>query len=285
MILTKDNYHTVANTAISNSKVGTFLLSKELYYMKYVTGEFKQETTPSMMLGKLVDQVIENGSIKWFKDNYSVAVRKKDDAELFEAQKTMDKSHILTPDVYARIIRMCDKIFRSPFFDQYVDNTNTEFQKPLQMTKDGINICGLADVITRDKDTIYIDDLKTSNASAMKDATRWAWHCSDMGYLRQLAVYGAMVEEANPEISNIVYRHFVVGSSKSANFPIKLFIIPEELLKGQFENFMEIAKKITEEKEWIDKLPGWEDAEELPLILEPQGQGLEDEDGNIMQEI
>jgi len=261
--LTKDNYHTFENTAISNSKANTFLLSKELYYMKYVTGEWLHETTPAMFLGKIVDETIEKGS-KWFTGTYTVKVLKKDDADEFERQKTMDKNLILTQDIYTKVIRMTEKIMKAPFFQEYKGNVNAEFQAPLEATVDGIDICGLADIITFSKDTIYIDDLKTSQASSMRDAQKWAWHCDSMGYLRQMAVYGAIAKEMYPEFENIVYRHFVISSDKSKNFPLKLFILPNEMVDPKFEEFMEIARDIKNEEDWIDKLPAWSDAEILP---------------------
>lgn len=284
MKLTIDNYHTYENKAISNTKVNTFLLSKELYYMKYISGELPEEITQSMFLGKLVDKTIENGSIEWFKNNYFLAVRKKDDPKEFAKQKAMDPDFIVTPDIYKRVIRMTDRIFRSPFFKLYKEQ-KAQFQVPLSMEKDNIDICGMIDVLTIDKDTMYIDDLKTSRSSAMRNKIAWAYHCQDMGYLRQLAVYGALAQEIHPEIAKVVYRHFVIGSSKSENFPIKLFVIPNELIEGQMDEFMKIAKEITEEQDWIDKLPGWEDAEELPKVLSTNDQGNEEDTMDGMQVI
>ena len=283
MELTKENYYTRENTAISNTKVNTFLLSKELYYMKYITGELPDEVTPLMLLGKLVDQTVEHGSVEWFKNNYTLAVRKKDDPDEFAKQKTMNPDRILSLDFYAKVIRMTDRIFRSPFFKEYGDKS--QFQVPMIMKKEDINICGMLDILTVDKDTMYIDDLKTSRSSAMRNATSWAWHCQDMGYLRQLAVYGKLAEEQYPEIKNVVYRHFVISNSKSENFPIKLFVIPNELIEGKFDEFMDVAKQIVTEKDWIDTLPSWEDAEELPKILSTNQQDNEEDTLDGMESV
>lgn len=262
-------YHSPQNTALSSTKVGTFLRSKELYYKRYVTGELPFEDTPSITLGKLVDEIVSQGSLDEFKRQYTVAVKKKDNAELFEAQKTMDPKYILTEDTYARAVAMSDKIFRSPFFDFYRKN-GAQFQVPLfaveQWKGADINYCGLLDVLTIVGDTAYIDDLKTTQSSALRSPKTWAWHCIDFGYLRQMAVYTALVMQAHPDVKNIVCRHFAISTAKSDLHKVKLFTIPQDLLTGPAVEFFDTAKAILEEKDFLDPLPTWEEAEELPDV-------------------
>jgi len=270
MELTNENYHSRENTAISNSKANTYLKSKELYYKRYITGEQPFDETPSIQLGKIVDEVVEAGNLEYFKNVYHVSVKKKDDEHEFNRLKSIDPSNILSPDVYSKIESICDRIFRSPFFDFYREN-DTKFQVPIRVkrskNKKEFEICGLLDALTIIGDTAYIDDLKTTNAGSIRTPQAWAYHCNDYGYFKQMALYRELVRIKYTQVKNIYCRHFVVSTAKSDNYPIELYTIPENLLKGLYTEFLNVAYQITVEAEWEDNLPDWSDAIEIPDVL------------------
>jgi hypothetical protein len=275
--LNRDNYFSLENTAISASKVRDFLKSKELYFKRYVSGEYAPDVTPSLTLGKLVDECIEHGSLDWFKKNYTVAVLKKDNPELYAEQKA-NPERVISEDTYARVIGMCDRILRSPFFEFYntliEKNIKVYHQFPLWMpvkTDDGeFDICGMLDLLTiryEGKDLVaYIDDLKTTNMSSIRSSKSWAWHVMEYGYHRQMANYRLLVRNAFPEVERIVCRHFVIANSKADCFPIRLFTFSEAMLnKGEAE-FLKVAEEISKEQRFIDELPSWKDAVEIPDV-------------------
>lgn len=275
--LTKENYFSPENTAISSSKVRDFLRSKELYYKRHISHELQPEETPSLLLGRLVDACIERGSFDWFKETYSVAVLKRDNAELFEYQKA-NPEFVISADTYARVIGMCDKIFRSPFFEFYNPIVNPGIkvyqQIPLWTAIDAYNICGMIDMLTikneDGKRVAYIDDLKTTNASSLRSAKHWAWHALDYGYHRQMACYRLLVQSAYPEVDEIVCRHFVIGTSKADNYPIQLYKFTDAMLDRGEKEFITVAHQISIEQEFIDKLPSWDDAVEIPNLVEEE---------------
>lgn len=272
--LTKETYFSPENTAISSTKVRDFLKSKELYYARYIARTLPFESTASVFIGKLVDDVIERGSLEHFKSTYQVAVLKRDDPDVFAAQKTMDPQYIISPDTYTRVIAMCDKILRSPFYQSYNPLINSgikvEWQKPLWATVEGVDICGLLDVLSfqyvDNKLTAFIDDLKTTNSSSIRSAKTWAWHVQDYGYHRQMACYRLLVASAFPEVEHIECRHFVVGTSKADCYPLRLFRFPDSLLAKGEREFIETAKAISVEQDFIDPLPSWDEAEEIPEL-------------------
>ena len=267
--ITDKNYHSPENTAISTSKVKTFLKSKELYYRRYIECSAPSLDSPGIKTGRIIDKILEQMTLHQFKRSYTVAVKKKDDKELFEKQKTMDREKILTPANYEAIVSIADRALRSPFLEFYRDRKNkTEKQKVciqhLDSPNHDIDICGMLDRFTISGNTAYIDDYKTSAASGIKDPMRWYYVCKQYGYFMQMAVYKWLIEEEHPEIEKVVCRHVVFGTSKFDMYPIKLFVIPNSLLEAPLELFFETVVAIKEEQNWIDKLPSWEDAEELP---------------------
>ena len=283
--LTKNNYYDPSNMGISNSKVRDFLTSRELFYGRHVDHSIPQDTTPAMTLGKMVDEIMERGSVKKFQQRYLVKVLKKDDLTGYMKQQKIaakEPDRIITEETYAKVVRMGDKILRAPFYKEY-KKKKALFQVPLwqpfmSWVKDpasnsefarqyvpDFDVCGLLDVLTFDHktSTVYIDDLKTTKSASMKNPQSWYYKCVDMGYLRQMAFYRWLVIQAYPEFENYICRHVVISNEKTDMYPLKLFVIPNEMLKSPLEEFFSAAHAIAIEEKFIDILPSWSDAETL----------------------
>lgn len=266
MRLTHKNYFTAKNKHISNSKVNDFLLSKEYYYKKHIARTIKEELTPSMQVGKMVDLYVSSGKPSEIAKEFSIKVLKSENPELYEAQKLMDQSYIVSKDIYDRAITMGKKIVESNLY-RWWKEYDAQFQVLLTATYSDVPVCGIADVITvrKDMQTIFIDDIKTAAASAMKSPYAWVRHCEEYGYLRQLAHYKAMVQftPAYPNNYDIVCRHLVIGNQASEWHPIQVYEFSDELLQGWAENFRDIALAISKEKSWKDHIPSWGQALKL----------------------
>lgn len=254
--LNHNNYYTSENTAISNSKVGDFLNSKEYYKAKHIDGTVERSTTPSMQIGSMADIYMSTGKASAILKEFSVKCLKRDNPEEFEAQKTMDADRIVSETNYDKAINIGRKIVESDLYSWFKKN-KTEFQVILQGKVDGIDVCGMTDALTVVGDNVYIDDFKTSAPNAMGSVVKWHFHCVDYGYYRQMAHYKDMVEQMHPD-KNIVCRHIVISNDDFAQ--VKLFAFSPETLVEPLKQFKETVKAITEEKEWIDPVPTWDDA-------------------------
>lgn len=303
--LTQDNYYTPENMAISNSKVRDFLTSKELFYGRHVDHSIPPDVTPAMTLGKYVDGIMERGSIKKFNQRYLVKVLKKDNLTGYMKQQKIsskEPERIITEETYAKVIRMGDKILRAPFYREYkkmkalfqvplwqpisswINDSATNF--PNGAMVDSFDVCGLLDVLTFDRknSTVYIDDLKTTKSASMKNPQSWYYKCVDMGYLRQMAFYRWLVMQAYPEYDHYICRHVVISNEKTDLYPLKLFVIPNEMLKSHLEEFFTAAYAIATEERFIDTLPSWSDAETL-MPFHPTQRITAMVDGEEMEEI
>jgi len=281
--LTNKNYFTTANTAISSSKVKDFLKSKEMYYHRYVEGNLPSDDSPSIMMGRILDKIMWQMTMYHFYRTYKKSVRKKDNEEEFNKQKDIDSRRILTPAMYDAIEGMAKKILKAPFLEFYRDRKHKAFKQIIlthESEYEGIkfDVAGMLDRFTIAGDTGYIDDLKSSSSAKIKTPQAWYYHCLSYGYFIQLAVYKWLVQETYPELKNIVCRHIVIGTSRADLYPIRLYIIPNSLLVEPLKLFMETARAITIEEDWIDKLPDWNEAETLPEDLNGQPTLIEEEE-------
>lgn len=272
--ITRDNYYTSENECISNSKVSDFLKSKEYYLKKHILRTIVEEPTDAMKLGQMVDCAVSSGDIGEMRKKYVVKVLKKDDPEGYAEQKNMSPEFLVTEALMEKAVEMSEAVMREPFYKWYKE-VKTTWQQPLiGQIVDGariIPVCGMPDAIaTAENGTFYIDDLKTSALSHLRSPETWYWHCRDMGYLRQQAIYKYLLQQQFPS-AKIICRHIVISSQKNGRYAIKLFATPDELLVPAFYDFGVAAISIVTEKDnphaWEDEPITWSSA---VMLSEPR---------------
>lgn len=264
--LTHDNYYTAFNTAVSNSKVGTFLVSPEYFFRKYIAHEVEDEMTPSMKVGRMVDSLISGEPI-----SFRTKCLKSEDPVAFEENKTMHPDTFVTEDNIRVAKGLTNAIMKEPFFDELVQN-GVQLQKILQGYCEGVEVCGMADFYTDavDIDTVFIDDVKTSNPHSVSSVKAWARHCKDFGYFRQLAHYQEMaMEEVRKQKrgrpTRFVCRHIVATKVNDYVYKITLFVISPAVLRAAYKEFKEAVVAMKNTTLWVDPPVTWQGAKELKL--------------------
>ncbi len=265
MILTLENYFTPENTAISNSKVGDFLKSKEYYYKKHISHEIEWKDTPSMKIGRLVDDIVTRGEM-----NYKVKVLKKDDPDEYEAQKDIPPDKLITQEQFEEACGRAQAVIKELFYKWY-EERGAQFQVLLQSfipygahPRSKISICGIADIITETRTQIFIDDLKSVGQLKVASPQKWFWNCKDMGYFRQMAVYKYLWQQMHKRNKKeIICRHVVVTKEENDLYKVMLYVIDPILLEEPLREFIETAKAIFKEKEWKDEPVTWKDAKKI----------------------
>lgn len=250
--LTHDNYYSFQNIAISNSKVGDFLKSKNYFYRKHVLKEISKEWTPPMKIGMLVDDLVCGGETEFRKK-----VLKKEDPDEFAVQKHIDEKLLLTDTQWNDAVLRAQEIMKQPCYQWLLDN-DAEFQVILSANLEGIPVCGMADVITQTPTTVFIDDVKSVSYQKVSTPTKWYYNCVDMGYFRQLAAYRGMWRLMHPEDHRqVVCRHLVV-TNENGICKVHLYEIDNSLLDPQWEIFKETANAIVDTVDWEDEKLDWD---------------------------
>lgn len=244
-ILTKDSYFHPDRPHISNSMISDYIKDPYYYYLKHVKKTLpKKQMTPAMKLGAMVDDVLTTGETK-----FQLKVLKKDDPELFEEQKTLDKDYLVTSDLMEKALDIINVIKNQPLWRE---RPATRFQVPLEGTINNIKVCGLAD---RMEENMLID-LKVSNPKATKSAKSWHFHALQSGYYRQLALYRYLSHSPTLECFNLTATYHEKGRVE-----VKLFKAREEYLEQALDECFNVIKLIKQEK-FDQKRLTWCDYEE-----------------------
>lgn len=256
MKLTKQNYFTKKNTYITNSKVGDFLKSKELYKKKHIDRTYQQSKTPSMQLGSMVDEYISTGKPESILKKFQVKVKKKDSPQLYDRQQEMDQDCLVSQDLYDKAVAMGNRVVDSNIY-YWLKFHKAKFQVPLTAEYSGVPVAGLLDALAIVGDTAYIIDFKTANSASIRSSNSWYWHCKDFGYFRQMAHYGELVLQNYPEVKNLIFRHIVISNNEEENYPVKIFELDPESLNfaGELDVFENTAIAISKEILWLDTVP------------------------------
>lgn len=266
--LTKKNYYSKKNTYISNSKVSDFLVSKEYYKAKHIDGTLERAVSAPMQLGSMVDLYVSTGKASAILREFSVKVLQKQNPDVYNEQKLLSPHTLVSQELYDKALVMGKKIIDSPVYEWWKTH-KAKFQELLYGHYDihGIKVpvCGIADAVTRVGNTIYIDDIKTANASSMKNGYTWMRHCEEFGYMRQLANYRELLslKEEN-EACSYVCRHVVIGSSEESWHPVKIFEFREEMLDYEITIFKAAAYELYTCTDFSDEKPSFDQAILLP---------------------
>lgn len=267
LTLTPDLYFTPKNTAISNSKVSDFLKSKEYFFKKHIEHSLPKVHTVPMKVGSIVDSLL-CGEIP----QYQVKVLKKDDPNTFAEQKHMDPDMLVTETQWRTAQNAAQAVTGEAFYQWYMQN-KAEFQVLLQANYKGVEICGMADVVTRLGDIAYIDDFKVVSQNKVTSEKTWYWNCMDYGYFRQLAVYRFMLMVMFPEIKSVVCRHVAIGkpAREEEPFKIRLYQIHPVIIDLALKEFLNGVEAIDKEKDWVDPPITWNDI----ITITPQNDVVE----------
>lgn len=234
--LTRENYYSDENVAISNSKVSDFFKSRDYFYRKHILHEFKEAPSDAMKMGSIVDAMLSFDPIP-----YTPKVLKKNDPQRFEEQKLLSEDKFISQAKFDEAQKRAWAVMKTPAYQWYQDN-DAQHQVVLQgeLDVDGskIPICGMADVITVTKDVVYIDDYKSSTLALIQTPKKWFYTCVDRGYFRQLAVYRHLYRLMNPDDKReIKCRHFVVAKENDHLYRTKVYNIDDTLIDAAFNEF------------------------------------------------
>ncbi len=221
-----------------------------------------KECTKPMKIGLMVDDSFSGNEF-----SFTVKCLKRDDPAEYDRQQNMDENELCTEVEFDEATKRAEAIMREPFY-KWLRDSGCVFQYPLQgyikHEKELLPVCGLADAITETPDVVYIDDGKSTNAQKVKTISKWYFACKEMGYLRQLAVYVQLWKQNHPgDKRRIITRHFTVYEAKKGVFKVKLFVIPQSMLKPYWNEFSRAVKAIADETEWVDEPVTWESAKTL----------------------
>jgi uncharacterized protein YfkK (UPF0435 family) len=251
MTLTKNNYFSIENKYISNSRINDWLKDKNYFYKKHITGEIENKKTTPMLIGSAVDTWL-TGCRKDFENQYIVVSRRN-------LKNPPIRITELTQTQYNEIVSICESVERQDAYKEMKDHqTQQILTMPMDLGKfEGL--CGIPDWFSIKGDKAVITDLKT--AEQAKSAIKYHYHCLDYGYYRQMAVYDLLIRHNYPEVKEIEHRHLVVEKDSDDVNKVYTFILSAERVNMEKENILtNILPDIKKETEFAPSNIKWEDA-------------------------
>lgn len=251
MELTKDNYFTIENKYISNSRIGDWLKDKNYFYKKHVTGEIRNIKTEPMILGSACDLWLTKGR-EYFEKQYICVSRrnlKNPPEDVIELNQTQ----------YEKIVSICTNVERQEAFKELKGHTSQQIlTMPMEL---GLfeGLCGIPDWFKVEGKKAVITDFKTSEQA--KNPIKYHYHCLDYGYYRQMAMYDLLIRFNFKDVEEILHRHIVAEKDPDGINSIYTFILSEERVNLEKDIILDtILPAIKSETEFAPSNVKWEDA-------------------------
>lgn len=252
-MLNHDNYYTIENDYLTNSKINVFLKDKPTFKKYYIDRKPEFKETPSLVVGKAVDTWVLHNKTK-FNKLYDEAVLKKDDAEKFIRQKFGNKK-LLAPEMYKKIEQMSENLLET----QVIKDIRGGFERDKILTEERKDLdyfsglAGIPDAFQINSDECILVDLKTSNVIGNK----FYWHAKEFGYYRQLAMYTRLIQHNYKQVNS--FKYFFVVVQNQEPYHVQLYKVDNKLVKDNIDLIEYYINEINNEKKFKHNPINWGD--------------------------
>lgn len=257
-MLNKNNYFTLENNYISNSKIGDWLKDKEYFRKRHIDGTVKRIETQPLRLGSAIDYWLTSN--KRIFDKKYIAVSRRN-------LKNPPQNYTELPMAeYNLVYDLCSKTEQKNAY-----RALSGFQRQVILSQDIDNlgnykgICGILDFLQVDDKNAIIVDLKTT---ASIDPKSYHYKALSLGYYRQAAMYSLLVLANYPEVINIECKHLAIEKDPDGIFNCQTFDLDSERIEAEKEFILNTIKEIANEKEFAPKNISWEEAIPIGEIAE-----------------
>jgi len=250
--LTHNNYHTLENRFLTNSRIGDWLKCKRFFYERHITGQRPGIViTDALKVGKAVDTFLFEGESEFRKKFIAVSRRSIKNPPINVIE--------LTEKQYEDILGMAEVLLRQPVVKDLADfETQKIISIPMQIGDHFTGLAGIPDWIKINGDKCIIVDLKTAFDA---DDRKYHYKCLDFGYYRQFAVMTIIIRKLYPDVKYFTYRHIVVEKDKDSIFNPFAFNIANERVEEMEKLIINnIIPSIAAEKNFLPKEVLWENA-------------------------
>lgn len=258
-MINKDDYFSIRNKHISNSRIGDFLKDKHYFKLKHITGEIENKKTTPMLIGSACDRWLTAGKDIFLKEYIAVSRRnlKNPPEGIIE----------LTPVQFDQVVSICESVERQDAFKELADHKKQEIlTMPMELGL-FVGLCGIPDWFKVEGSKGIITDLKT--AEQAKSSVKYHYHCLDYNYYTQGSIYQLLIKHNFPEVKDITFRHLVVEKNNDQIYNVYTFILDEERLAMEEENILNnILPMIAKEKDFLPNNTKWSDARIIGSLSE-----------------
>ncbi len=261
-MITNDNYYSVNNKGLSQSKIKAYELDPNYMYRLHISGELAKDDKEYFKIGREVDSILtemdkfQNTIISKYDD-----FRTKEAREWKAEQEALGKT-VVKESEYENIMAIAIAVQSTEVWKEI--EKNFKMQEIIQVPDDSLGehfdcLYGKLDAYRINKDGICdLADLKTN---LTVDEREFFYKALRLGYFKQLKFYSQLLQEKYPEITG--FRYWFVVAEKSEPYRVRLFSVDAKLVDECETDLQYTIKEISERKDWSRPNLSWKDAIKL----------------------
>ena len=260
-MITNDNYYSVNNKGLSQSKIKAFELDPNYMYRSCISGELKRKGSSAMTTGREVDSILtevdkfQNTIIAPYSD-----FRSKEAREWKADQEALGKT-VLKEDEYEDVMAIAIAIQSTSIWKDIEKNYIMQDILIVEDNELGPHfdcLYGKPDAYKIENGVCHLLDLKTSNDI---DRRKFFYKAKELGYFKQLYFYSELLKHKYPEIKEFKYS-FVVAETKEP-YRVKLYSIKNQLIEEQEDEMQYLITQIANTTDFSKPDITWDDAEDI----------------------
>jgi hypothetical protein len=253
-MITPDNYYSVNNKGLSQSKCKDYEIDPNFFYRKHISGELEKEPKKSFEIGAAVDDILTQintlNNYAVFESDRRTKTGKQEYQDLIDAGKTP-----LSRADYDKIVDLADAVVKTSAYTEI--SKDYVFQEivqiPAQLGPNFDCYYGKPDAYRIKDGVCDLLDIKTTQSV---NAKKYFYQAMGFGYMKQLWFYSLLLESKYPKIKSFRYWHLAVD--KKEPYLVQLFSIPKHFVDEAGFEFQQTIDRLIADTTYLKYNPSFE---------------------------
>lgn len=254
MRLTDKIYHSINNRYLTASRLKDYIKDSYYFYRKHISGDLVETTTPSMLIGSMVDTYITESKAKFTKKYKAVDRR--------NLKNPPTRYTEVTRSDYETALAIINRLENTSLYKDIKKNKFIGQKRIVRDMRIGEHFCGIAGTVDLHKfypatKHLVVIDLKTT---VSVEQNKFRYIAEDLNYFLQLAMYGELLLWHYGDVEKIDY--YIWAAENKEPYRTSLFKLNPAIIEMERTFIFELIREISQRKEYKSDL-SWDDVKGL----------------------
>lgn len=237
------------------SRLKDYIKDPYYFYRKHISGDLVESTTPSMMIGSMVDTYITESKAKFLK-KYKPVDRRNLKNPPTDCVEVTNGDYETAMDIINRLINT--SLYKDIKKDKFIGQKM--IARDMAIGKHFVGLAGTVDLhrYYKDSNRLVIIDLKTT---VSVDDNKFRYIAEDLNYYLQLSLYGDLLRAHYVNVDKI--DTYIWAAENKEPYRTKLFKLNPAILDMELDHIKSLINEIAKIDNYTVSDLSWDDVRGL----------------------